>query len=66
MGNVNIKDKSINKYFYIELVDKLEQMYGKAKTYGEVTLMGELIGLLNSKTQMEEQFKNTLLQIKED
>ena len=27
--------------------------YGKEKTYGEVTLMGELMGLLNSKTQME-------------
>lgn len=53
MGNVNIEDKSINKYFYIELVDVLEKMYGKAKTYGEVTLMGELLGLLNSKTQME-------------
>ena len=52
-SNINIEDKSINKYFYIELVDKLEQMYGKAKTYGEVTLMGELIALLNSKTQME-------------
>ena len=53
-SNINIEDKSINKYFYIELVDKLERMYGKAKTYGEVTLMGELIGLLNSKTKMDE------------
>lgn len=53
MANVNMEDKSINKYFYIELVDVLEKMYGKAKTYGEVTLMGELIGLLNSKTEMK-------------
>ena len=46
----NLKeDPSVRKEFYLELSYKLEDMFNKSKTYGEVTLMGDLIGLLNSK-----------------
>ena len=43
------KDTLVRKEFYFELSDKLKEMYNKSKTYGEVILMGDLIGLLNSK-----------------
>lgn len=53
-SDINLKDKSISKEFYIELSNKLEEMYHKSKTFGEVTLMGDLIGLLNSKTEWKD------------
>lgn len=51
-NNINIQDTSISKEFYIELVNKMEDMFNKARTYGEVTLMGDLIELLNNKTEL--------------
>lgn len=45
-------DDSINKEFYIELANKLEEMYNKANTFGEITLVGDLIKVLNDKTKM--------------
>lgn len=50
--NIDKNDDSVGKEFYIELSTKLEEMFNKANTYGEVTLMGDLLGLLNSKTEM--------------
>lgn len=47
-------DDSIGKEFYIELANKLEEMYNKSKTFGEVTLVGDLIQVLNDKTKMDE------------
>lgn len=49
--NIDLKDKSISKEFYVELSNKLEETYHKSKTFGEVTLIGDLIGFLNSKTE---------------
>mgnify|MGYP007123085427 FL=1 len=46
-------DDSIGKEFYIELANKLEEMYNKSKTYGEITLIGDLIQVLNDKTKMD-------------
>ena len=40
--------------FYIELANKLEEMYSKSKTFGEATLVGDLIKVLNDKTKMDE------------
>ena len=53
--NVDKYDDSIGREFYAELSTKLEEMFHKAKTYGEVTLAGDLIALLNSKTQIAQQ-----------
>lgn len=47
-------DDSINKEFYIELANKLEEMYNKSKTFGEITLVGDLIKVLNDKAKMDE------------
>lgn len=47
-------DDLIGKEFYIELANKLEEMYNKSKTFGEVTLVGDLIQVLNDKTKMDE------------
>ena len=54
--NINIDkfDNSIGKEFYIELVDKLEEMHNKSKTFGEITLVGDLMKVLNDKTKMDE------------
>ena len=52
LENIDKNDDSVGKEFYIELSTKLEEMFNKAKTYGEVTLMGDLFGLLNSKTEI--------------
>ena len=54
MNKIDVNNKSISKEFYIELSNKLEEMYHKSKTFGEVTLMGDLIGLLNSKTELKD------------
>lgn len=51
--NIDKNDDSVGKEFYIELANKLEEICNKAKTFGEVTLVGDLIGLLNSKVKME-------------
>ena len=46
-NNINIKSDLVRKEFYIELSNKLEEMYNKSTTFGEVTLIGDLILLLN-------------------
>ena len=46
-------DDSISKEFYIELANKLEEMYNKSRTFGEITLVGDLIKVLNDKTKMD-------------
>lgn len=51
--NIDKFDDSIGKEFYIEIANKLEEMYNKAKTFGEITLVGDLIQTLNNKTKME-------------
>ena len=51
--NIDKNDDSVGREFYIELSNKLEEMINKSKTFGEVTLVGDLIGLLNSKVKME-------------
>ena len=51
--NINKFDDSIGKEFYIELANKLEEMYNKSKTYGEITLVGDLMKVLNEKTKMD-------------
>ena len=48
-SNIDAKSDIVSKEFYIELADKLEEMYNKAKTFGEVTLVGDLILVLNTK-----------------
>ena len=55
MANINIDklDDSINKEFYIELANKLEEMYNKSKTFGEITLVGDLIKVMNDKAKMD-------------
>ena len=52
--NIDKYDDSIGKEFYIELANKLEEMYNKSKTYGEITLVGDLIKVMNDKTKMDE------------
>lgn len=52
--NIDKYDDSISKEFYIELANKLEEMYNKSKTFGEVTLVRDLIQVLNDKTKMDE------------
>ncbi len=52
MQNINKFDDSISKEFYLELANKLEEMYNKSKTYGEITLVGDLIKVLNEKTKL--------------
>ena len=51
--NIDKFNDSIGKEFYIELADKLEEMYNKSKTFGEITLVGDLIKVLNDKTKMD-------------
>ena len=51
--NIDKFDDSIGKEFYIDLANKLEEMYNKAKTFGEITLVGDLIKVLNDKTKMD-------------
>lgn len=46
-------DDSISKEFYIELANKLEEMYNKARTFGEITLVGNLIKILNDKLKID-------------
>lgn len=48
-SNIDVKSDIVSKEFYIELADKLEEMYNKANTFGEVTLVGDLILVLNTK-----------------
>ena len=50
-NNIKIKSDLVRKEFYIELSNKLEEMYNKSTTFGEVTLIGDLILLLNKKLQ---------------
>lgn len=50
-NNIDIKSDLVRKEFYIELSNKLEEMYNKSTTFGEVTLIGDLILLLNKKLQ---------------
>ena len=50
-NNIDIKSSLVSREFYIELAGKLEEMYNKSTTFGEVTLMGDLILLLNKKLQ---------------
>lgn len=50
-NNIDIKSNFVRKDFYIELANKLEEMYNKSTTFGEVTLIGDLILLLNKKLQ---------------
>lgn len=52
--NIDKFDDSIGKEFYIELANKLEEMYTKAKTFGEITLVGDLMQVLNDKAKMDE------------
>lgn len=52
-NNIDKFDDSIGKEFYIELANKLEEMYNKSNTFGEVTLVGDLIKVLNEKTKMD-------------
>ncbi|MBD5487317.1 MAG: hypothetical protein HDR13_00760 [Lachnospiraceae bacterium] len=51
--NIDKFNDSIGKEFYIDLANKLEEMYNKAKTFGEITLVGDLIKVLNEKTKMD-------------
>ena len=51
--NIDKNDDSVGREFYIELANKLEEMFNKSKTFGEVTLVGDLIELLNSKVKLE-------------
>ena len=53
-NNIDIKTDLVRKDFYIELANKLEEMYNKSTTFGEVTLIGDLILLLNEKLQESE------------
>lgn len=47
--NIDKFDDSISKEFYVELANKFEEMYNKSKTFGEVTLVGDLIQVLNDR-----------------
>lgn len=49
MNNIDIKSDLVRNEFYIDLANKLEEMYNKSTTFGEVTLVGDLILLLNKK-----------------
>ena len=53
-NNIDFKSDLVRKKFYIELANKLEEMYNKSTTSGEVTLIGDLILLLNEKLQESE------------
>ena len=53
-NNIDFKSDLVRKNFYIELSNKLEEMYNKSTTSGEVTLIGDLILLLNEKLQESE------------
>ena len=53
-NNIDSKSNLVRKDFYIELANKLEEMYNKSTTFGEVTLIGNLILLLNEKLQESE------------
>ena len=53
-NNIDSKSNLVRKDFYIELANKLEEMYNKSTTSGEVTLIGDLILLLNEKLQESE------------
>lgn len=53
-NNIDFKSDLVRKNFYIELANKLEEMYNKSTTSGEVTLIGDLILLLNEKLQESE------------
>lgn len=49
--NIDIKDNNIRNSFCIDLSNKLEEMYNKSTTFGEVTLVGDLILLFNNKVK---------------
>ena len=49
--NIDKFDDSISKEFYVGLADKLEEMYNKTKTFGEITLVGDLMKVLNDKVK---------------
>lgn len=46
-------DDSIGKKFYMELANKLEEMYNKSRTFGEITLVGDLMKVLNDKAKLD-------------
>lgn len=50
-NNIDIKSDLVRNEFYIDLANKLEEMYNKSTTFGEVTLVGDLILLLNKKVK---------------
>ena len=50
--NIDVKYDAISNSFYIDLANKLEEMYNKATTFGEVTLVGDLILLFNRKLKI--------------
>lgn len=50
--NIDKNNDSVGREFYLELASKFEEMLNKSKTFGEVTLMGDFIELLNSKVKM--------------
>ena len=52
-NNIDFKSDLVRKKFYIELANKLEEMYNKSTTSGEVTLIGDLILLLNEKLKTQ-------------
>ena len=49
MNNIDVKSDLVRNEFYIDLANKLEEMYNKSTTFGEVTLVGDLILVLNTK-----------------
>lgn len=51
MNNIDVKSDLVRNEFYIDLANKLEEMYNKSTTFGEVTLVGDLILLLNKKVK---------------
>ena len=53
-NNIDFKSDLVRKNFYIELSNKLKEMYKKTTTYREVTLIRNLILLLNEKLQESE------------
>ena len=52
--NIDKYENSISKELYIELANMLEEMYNKSKTFGEITLVGDLMQVLNNKIKMDE------------
>lgn len=51
LSKVDLHDNSIRNDFWTEIADFLEKMYHKSTTFGEATLVGDLILTFNQKTQ---------------